>query len=99
MNVKRKRICILSNLKLLAHLRGVVLTWQTQDTQGSEHGYGLPTIGEPDRAMQQLANFAKGYALLTGRNYVTIEDLPMIVKVVLSTAPIERVTIFANQLH
>ena len=31
----------------------------------------------------------------TGRNYITSEDdLPMIVKVVLSTAPIERVTIF-----
>jgi hypothetical protein len=66
---------------------GVVPTWHTQDTQGSEYGYGIPTIEEPDRAMQQLANLAKGHALLTGRNYVTIEDLPIIIKVVLSTAP------------
>jgi predicted transcriptional regulator len=80
--------------KLLAHLRGVVPTWHTQDTQGSEYGYGLPIIEEPDRAMQQLVNLAKGHALLTGRNYVTIDDLPMIIKVVLSTAPMERVTIF-----
>ena len=80
--------------KLLAHLRGVVPTWHTQDTQGSEYGYGIPTIEEPDRAMQQLANLAKGHALLTGRNYVAIEDLPIIIKVVLSTAPMERVTVF-----
>ena len=80
--------------KLLAHLRGVVPTWHTHDTQGSEYGYTLPTIEEPNRAMKQLVNLGRGHALLTGRNYVTIEDIPMIVKVVLSTAPIERVTIF-----
>ncbi|HEY7079590.1 MAG TPA: DeoR family transcriptional regulator [Nitrososphaeraceae archaeon] len=85
---------IIKLAKLLAHLRGVVPTWHTQDTQGLEYGYGLPTIEEPDRAMQQLVNLARGHALLTGRNYVTIQDLPMIIKVVLSTAPIERVTIF-----
>ena len=81
--------------KLLAHLRGVVPTWHTHDTQGSEYGYTLPTIEEPDRAMQQLANLARGHALLRGRNYITVQDdIPLIVKVVLSTAPIERVTIF-----
>jgi Mn-dependent DtxR family transcriptional regulator len=48
--------------------------------------------------MQQLMNLAKGHALLTGRNYVTIDDLPMIVKVVLSTAPMERVSIFDTLL-
>ncbi|MFL6359725.1 MAG: hypothetical protein ACJ72V_10350 [Nitrososphaeraceae archaeon] len=84
--------------KLLAHLRGVVPTWHTQDTQGSEYAYGLPIIEEPDRAMQQLVNLAKGHSLLTGRNYVTIDDLPMIVKVVLSTAPMERVSIFDTLL-
>jgi predicted transcriptional regulator len=81
--------------KLLAPLRGVVPTWHTADTQGSEYGYTLPTIEEPDRAMQQLTNLARGHALLKGRNYIISgEDLPLIVKVVLSTAPIERVTIF-----
>jgi predicted transcriptional regulator len=45
--------------------------------------------------MQQLTNLARGHALLKGRNYIISgEDLPLIVKVVLSTAPIERVTIF-----
>jgi predicted transcriptional regulator len=44
--------------------------------------------------MRQLVNLARGHALLTGRNCVTIDDLPMVIKVVLSTAPIERVTMF-----
>jgi hypothetical protein len=44
--------------------------------------------------MQQLVNFARGHALLTARNYVTMDDLPLVIKVVLSTAPMERVTIF-----
>jgi hypothetical protein len=86
---------IIKLAKLLAPLRGVVPTWHTYNTQGSDYGYTLPTIEEPDRAMQQLVNLARGHAMLTGRNYITSEeDLPMIVKVVLSTAPIERVTIF-----
>jgi hypothetical protein len=81
--------------KLLAHLPGVVPTWHTHDTQGSQYGYTLPIIEEPNRAMRQLVNLARGHALLTGRNYVTTEqDIPMIIKVVLSTAPLERVTIF-----
>lgn len=58
--------------KLLAHLCGVVPTWYTQDTQGSEYGYGLPTIEEPDRAMLQLVSLSIGHALLTGRDYVAI---------------------------
>ena len=93
-NQKQAYMNIIKLAKLLAHLRGVVPTWHTQDTQGLEYGYGLPTIEEPDRAMQQLVNLAKGHALLTGRNYVTNDDLPLVIKVVLSTAPIERVTIF-----
>jgi hypothetical protein len=85
---------IIKLAKLLAHLRAVAPTWNTEGTQGSEYGYTLPTIEEPNRAMKQLVNLARGHALLTGRNYVSKEDIPMIVKVVLSTAPIERITIF-----
>lgn len=88
-STKQAYLHIIKLGKLLARLRGVVPTWHTQDTQGSEYGYILPIIEEPDRAMQQLVNLAKGHALLSGRNYVTTDDIPMIVKVVLSTAPIE----------
>jgi hypothetical protein len=37
---------------------------------------------------------ARGHALSRGRNYITLDDTPLIIKVVLSTASIERVTIF-----
>jgi hypothetical protein len=79
---------------LLSHLRGVVPTFHTEGTQGSNYGYGMATIEEPDRAMRQLYNFARGHALSRGRNYITLEDIPLVVKLVLSTASIERVTIF-----
>ena len=39
-------------------------------------------------------NLARGHALSQGRNYITLDDIPMIINVVLSTASKERVTIF-----
>jgi hypothetical protein len=80
--------------QLLSHLRGAVATSQTQDTQGSNYAYAIPTIEEPDRARIQLYNLARGHALIKGRNWITGEDISIVIKVVLSTASIERVTIF-----
>jgi hypothetical protein len=85
---------VLRLAQLLAYLRGVVPTWHTRDTQGSNYGYGMATIEECDRAITQPYNLARGHALSQGRNYITLEDIPLIIKVVLSTASIERVTIF-----
>lgn len=79
---------------LLAHLRGVVPTWHTEDTDGLGYGYALATIEEPDRAITQLMNLARGHALSRGRNYVTLLDIPIVIKVVFSTASLERVRIF-----
>ena len=80
--------------QLLARLRGVVSTWETYDTQGSDYSYSIPTIEEPGRAITQLRNLARGHALSKGRNHITSEDIPIVIKVVLSTASIERATIF-----
>ena len=85
---------IIKLARLLANLRGVVPTWHTQDTQGANYGYGMATIEEPDRAIRQLYNLARGHALSQGRNSITLGDIPLVVKVVLSTASIERVTVF-----
>jgi predicted transcriptional regulator len=78
----------------LARLRAVVPTFETHGTQGSDYSYGIPTIEEPGRAITQLRNLARGHALLKGRNYITSDDIPIVIKVVLSTTPIERATIF-----
>jgi len=80
--------------KLLAHLRAVVPTWDTSGSQGTDYAYATAMKEEPDRAMEQLRNIARGFAFSKGRNYITKEDLPLPIKVVLSTASIDRVNIF-----
>ena len=79
---------------LLAHLRGVVPTWETREGgQGTEYAYTIATIEEPDRAITQLRNLARGHALSQGRNYINKEDIPLVIEVVFSTASMERVRI------
>jgi hypothetical protein len=79
---------------LLSHLRGAVSTWETDDTQGLDYAYTLSTIEKPDRAMTQLRNLARGHALTQGRNYINLDDIPLLIEVVLSTASRERVGVF-----
>jgi hypothetical protein len=79
---------------LLAHLRGSVPTWDTSHSNGSEYAHGMATIEEPHRAITQLTSLAKGHALSLGRNFITKEDVSIVIKVVLSTASIERVAVF-----
>jgi hypothetical protein len=80
--------------QLLARLRAIVPTWETKNTQGSEYAYGLANIEDPSRAITQLTNLARGHALSQGRDYITLSDVPIVAHMVLSTASIERVTIF-----
>jgi hypothetical protein len=79
---------------LLAHLRAVVPTWDTSGSQGLDYSYGTAIIEQPERAITQLRNLARGHALSQGRIFITIEDLPLPIKVVLSTASLDRVNIF-----
>jgi hypothetical protein len=85
--------------RLLAHLRGVVQTWETKETQGVDYAYTFANVEEPNRAIRQLMNLARGHALSQGRNYVTITDIPLLITVVLSTASTERVRIFETLLN
>jgi AAA lid domain len=83
--------------KFLAKIRGHVETWSSKGTghahEYTEYSYGFTQSEDPARASTQLYNLARGHALLRGRNYITIDDIPVAVKVVLSTASIERVAI------
>jgi hypothetical protein len=83
---------------LLACLRGVAETWEPKGTQGSDYGYTIPIIEHPSRAETQLYNLARGHALVHGRNYVTKADLPIVIRVVLSTGPVQRVKILDKLL-
>ena len=51
---------------LLANLRGVVPTWETKDTEGTDYAYTMATMEEPDRVMIQLRNLAKRTCLSQG---------------------------------
>jgi hypothetical protein len=79
---------------LLSKLRGMVPTWDTSHSQGLEYAYATAIIEDPQRAATQLRNLARGHSLSQGRTWITIEDLPLLIKVVLSTANIDRTNIF-----
>ena len=79
--------------RLLARLRAVVPTWGPR-SQGYEYEHPIAIIEEPERAIEQLRNIARGHALSQGRNYIDQSDLAIPIKVVLSTASIERVNLF-----
>ena len=94
---------------LLAHIRGHVDVYKSTDrddiiipvdninnnttTYSEGFIHGLPTIENPSRAAQQLYNLARGHALSYGRNYITKDDVLLVIKVVLSTGSIERVLV------
>jgi hypothetical protein len=80
---------------LLSHLRCVAKTYDTEKTQGSQYGYSVSLPEDPSRAVTLLANLAKGHALLEGRNYISKKDTMIVIKTVLSTAQIERTSIFS----
>jgi hypothetical protein len=80
--------------KLLAPLRATVPTWETRDSQGSGYNYDIAIVEDPSRAITQLYNLGRGHALSQGRDHITLEDIPMLIHVVLSTCSLARATIF-----
>jgi hypothetical protein len=80
---------------LLSYLRCVAQVWETYDSQGSDYAYSISPREVPRRAITCLKNLARGHALLMGRNYITLDDIPLIIKTALDTAPIERVSVFS----
>jgi len=81
---------------LLAKLRATVPTWHTSnsDSGGTNYNYEMPVIEDPNRASSAFYNLARGHAILFGRNYITNDDLTVVIPVALSSAPKERVELF-----
>ena len=108
-NESRAIWCIANLAYLLAYLRREGRAYTSEkivvmnEDKGSEdkenerepqYSYFTGPMEDPHRAASVLLNLAKGHALITGRNYVTMEDIPIVVKTVLSTARVERVKSF-----
>jgi hypothetical protein len=59
-----------------------------------EYGYGQPIIEDPKRASRVLYNIAKAHAfVIHGRNYITLDDIPILIKIVISTTNRDRVSL------
>lgn len=84
---------------LLKHLRANVPVYESKDGQGSDYAYTSVSFEESERAITQLKNLARGHALSQGRNKITLQDIPVLIKVVLSTASKERVILFDHLLE
>ena len=112
--------CIVNLAILLGHLRREGRAYipdrvvMSGDEEDEGYSYFTGDMEDVQRTATVLKNLARGHALITGRNYVTLEDIPIVVKTVLSTARVERVKAFitlldnngwitkiqlANQLH
>lgn len=83
-----KKIAILA--QALACLRAFVPTDNTAGTGGTNYGFGEPIPEDPNRPFQILYNLARGHAVLYGRNFVTSDDLEVVVCIALSSAPRDR---------
>jgi hypothetical protein len=74
----------------------------TQSTAGYEYeyGHGKPIVERPERPAQILYNLARAHAYeICGRNYITNEDLPILIKIVLSAANRDRIAVIKALLH
>lgn len=79
---------IIKYAKFLSKLRASLMTWKSEDREHYE--YNFPIIEEPPRAINSLYNFAKGNALINGRNFLKKEDLEIVKAICYSSMPYDR---------
>ena len=79
---------------VLSYLRCVAQVWETPGSQGSDYSYTISQREVPRRATTALSNLARGHALQNGRNYITLDDVRIVVKTAMDSAQIERVSMF-----
>ena len=65
---------------------------------GQDYDTDIPTIEDPSRAVVILRNLAIGHAVSQGRDSLTLKDVPIVIKVGLSTAQVRRVRILDQLL-
>ena len=61
---------------------------------GPDYDTDLPIIEDQSRAVILLRNLAIGRALSQGRDTIGLDDVPMVIKVALSTAMYNRIKVF-----
>jgi hypothetical protein len=84
--------------KIVTKLRGKVNLVVKEFGGKQEINFTTPIIEEPARCIQSLYTLMRGRALLQGRQQISIEDLPVVFDVALSSAPWERLLAFSYLL-
>lgn len=94
-NVSKDDIIAIQQLadlaQLLARLRANIPTDDTDRTSGSNYAFMEPNREDAERALFSLYNIARGHAILHGRNFITVDDVPVVKSIVLSSASKERI--------
>ncbi len=83
-------VLITELVKLLTKLRSPLDTWKSEGDGEDNYQYVSPMKERPKRAMQILYNIVRGHALIFGRNYVTVEDIRILIPIVFSSMPDDR---------
>ncbi len=87
--------CISNLTMLLAYLRregtAQPKNKDIDDEDEKSYSYFAKSIEDVTKAGTVLTNLARGHALITGRNYITMDDVQVVLTTVLSTARIQRV--------
>jgi len=82
----------------VSRFRGQIIVFKDDDERGRVLAHTRPSIEDPYRAQQCLYNLARGHAVVSGRDYVTMEDMEVVIHVVLGTAPSPRPQIMRELL-
>ncbi len=96
----RKYILDISRIAvMLAKFRGSVSVWQISDSQdGGERkdrfNHTIPEDERPDRINQILYNFARGHAVICGRDILKRIDIKAVLRLALESAPYHRTQLF-----
>jgi hypothetical protein len=84
--------------KIVTRLRGKVNLVVKEEYGKQEAYFTTPIIEEPARCIQSLYTLMRGRALLQSRSQISVEDLPVVLDVALSSAPWERLLAFSYLL-
>jgi hypothetical protein len=89
-----RTIVNLSNF--LMNIRAYIPTENTVESTsgGTNYNFGIPVKEDLFRLSKTLYNLARGHAIIHGRNYITNDDLEIVVHIVMSSIPIDRLRLF-----
>jgi len=82
---------------ILARLRGMIPKMWVDNIGDYQHG--TPTIEDPARVTNLLLNIAKGRALIYGKNQIDKDSVPLLVRIVTSSCPMDRGIIFKELIR